>query len=118
MARPDPLAVRNELGTGIHPSDFLIGCAPAHEPRAYPRRVGNFDRCHPGRDHNRGFASHCHTTTVGGAARPAQGTNVTTHAWLGRGRLAQSEPDTARVWPDGAAGTKGPSHTRRLAQAW
>src|SRR5205823_8114976 len=54
--------------------DLLIGCAPAHKPRTHPYRIDQ--SCRPG--YTNDLASNCHATTVGGSARPPQGTNVTT----------------------------------------
>jgi hypothetical protein len=42
--RRRPLAVGDELGTGIRPGDLLIGCAPAHEPRTHPSRIDDSRR--------------------------------------------------------------------------
>jgi hypothetical protein len=72
--RGRPLAVGDELGTGIGPGDLLIGCAPAHKPRTHPYCIDQ--SCRPG--YTNDLASNCHATTVGGSARPPLGTNVTT----------------------------------------
>jgi hypothetical protein len=37
--RRAPFAVGDQSGTGIRPGDFLIGCAPAHEPRTDPPSI-------------------------------------------------------------------------------
>ena len=58
--RPDPIrwcvdcdghrrssfAIGDQPVTGVRPGDFLIGCAPAHEPRAHPPSIT--DRCRGG----------------------------------------------------------------------
>ena len=51
-----PLAVGDQLGTGIRPGNFFIACAPAHELRAHPACID--DCCRPG--HTRDLASECH----------------------------------------------------------
>src|SRR5215211_2724739 len=61
-------------GTGVRPGDFLIGCAPAHEPRAHPASIT--DRCHGG--HRRDPNYQLHTANVRGSHAALQGTNVTT----------------------------------------
>lgn len=66
--RRAPLTVGDQVGTGIRPRNFLIGRAPAHEPRAHPGSIDDGCRCRPG--HTCDFASECHTTSIGGSAPP------------------------------------------------
>jgi hypothetical protein len=84
--RRTPLAVGDQVGTRIRSSDFLIACAPAHEPRAHPDSID--DSCQPG--HTRDLASECHMTSIGGCALPRKGT---TSRPLGAPRDTP-EPDT------------------------
>jgi hypothetical protein len=70
-----PLAVGDELGTGIRPSDLLIGCAPAPETRAHPRSID--DCCRACR--TSGLASDCHETSVGACRGASLGPNVMAH---------------------------------------
>src|SRR5664279_791810 len=43
--RRPPLALGDQIGTGIRRSDFIIGCTPAPKPRAHPSSISN---CHQG----------------------------------------------------------------------
>jgi hypothetical protein len=72
--RRSSFAIGNQPGAGVRPGDFLIGCAPAHEPRAHPASVDDCCRgCH-GCDP----AYQLHTPSVRGSQAAPQGTNVTT----------------------------------------
>jgi hypothetical protein len=72
--RRPPVALGDHLGTGIWPGDFLIGCTPVHEPRAYPRSI--YDCCCG--SHGCDSASELHTASVRGPSAVLQGTKVTT----------------------------------------
>jgi hypothetical protein len=59
--RRPPLAPGDQVGARIGPSDFIIGCAPAPEPRAQPNSKNDGSRAGRTRD----LASECHITSVG-----------------------------------------------------
>ena len=61
---------RDQIGTGIRPGNFLIGRAPAHQPRAYPGSVD--DSCRPGDTDD--LASRRHTRSLGEVCQALQGT--------------------------------------------
>src|SRR5664280_510280 len=59
--RRPPLALGDQVGAGIRPSDFIIGCAPAPEPRAHPGSMDDWR-------HDRrtgGLAAECHMASLG-----------------------------------------------------
>ena len=78
--RRRPLAAGDQFGARIRPGDFLIGCAPVHEPGAYPRCIDDLGCCHRGRDHDRGLALNRHINNSRSLRTAGQGTNVTSCA--------------------------------------
>ena len=59
--RRPPLALWHQVGARIRTRDFLVGCAPAPEPRAYPNPVDDGNHARGTHD----FASESHMASVG-----------------------------------------------------
>jgi hypothetical protein len=58
--RRRPLALREQFGARIWTRDFLVGCAPAPQPRAHPKPIN--DGGHRRRSHD--LASECHMASM------------------------------------------------------
>jgi hypothetical protein len=95
--RRRPLAVGDELGTGIRAGDLRIGCAPTHEPRTHPGCVDDSRRA----SHASDAASNRHRTTVGASAGPRKGPTSRPAAWSAFQAALRQKADSelAIRWP-------------------